>query len=169
MAKSSATLIALFCFFTLSLASHAPPVNDEATTHVAVHNPNEPINSEKQFNTFVVSSTKWTKIPFREVNRHFSVRSKLPCRHHRKFRPYSKDMVIPSGENSDFEAPVVYGERVSGRWFRLHRHQNHGDDDEGQVKKTAFKRHVYNRFDKEEGLKGLKNGGFVRKFLDKYF
>ncbi|KAI3468622.1 hypothetical protein Pfo_025285 [Paulownia fortunei] len=234
MAKSCATIIALFCLFTLSLA-HTAPEHDEVTTQVSLplseaspmlRLPSGPVNTETESNSTVVTTVPLTKLntetesnaavvtsapliksTFRPVNRRFHVRSKHPCRHHVKVQPtmgenevipYGNDMIVSSGENSDFEDPVLHGEgrSVPGRWVRLHHHHHDDEDsdsdedeDEDQVKKIVFKRYDHNSFDREKELKVLKKlrkhfrhqngeeekkkkGGFmkrVRKFLDQYF
>lgn len=222
MAKFRTTIIAaaILCFFTVSLA-RTTPANDDAaaTTQVALPLPSaDPAlrlptetdakaNAETDPNSAVVSAVPLTEITFRPVNRRFHLRSKRPCRHHFKFYPttreneeisYGNDMILSSGENSDFEQPIVRGggKRIPGRWMRMHHHhrlRGHHDDDsdsddeeeEDRVKKVVFKRYDYDRFDREKKLKKLrkhfrvrneeaekkKKGGFmirVRKFLDHY-
>ncbi|CAA0820462.1 Unknown protein [Striga hermonthica] len=123
MSKSCATVVALFCLFALSFSDHAPSVEDEASTQVAVYK--VPDNTEKQFNTLDVSSVPLPKFPFRAVNRRFPVRSSRPCAHGRRERKeneqisYGNDMIFSSGENSDFQEPVLYsrGRRISCRHY----------------------------------------------------
>ncbi|KAK6158364.1 hypothetical protein DH2020_005678 [Rehmannia glutinosa] len=196
MAKPCATIIALFCLFTLSIAAHTPPENDEATTKASLPlthpNPNLHLSS--------VDLSVPLTTTFRTVNRRFPVRSKHPCRHHLKIHPtmmekeeipYGNDMIVSSGENSDFEEPVLHdgGRRIRRRWGRLHHYHHHHDgedsdsDDEDRIKKIVFK-----RFDRENEFRVLKklkhfriqnaegekkkNSGVMKrvgKFLDHYF
>lgn len=212
MAKFSAAALTLFCLFTLSLARTSPE-NDDVTTQVslplaeampAVRLPSEPVKTGTVSNAAVANSVPLTKVTFRPVNRRFRVGSKHPCRHQFKIYPtlreieefpFGDDMIVPSGENSDFEDPVLHGEgrRFRRRWVRLHHHHDEdsdSDDDEDEERiKKIFKRYDYDRFDREKKLKVLKKmrkhfrhqneekerekkGGFmkrVRKFLDHYF
>ena len=103
---------------------------------------------------------------------------------------YGNDMIRSSGENSDFEQPIVRGggKRIPGRWMRMHHHHHHlrhhgedsdsdSDDEEEDVKKVVFKRYNFDRFDREKNLSKLrkrfrvhnhneeekkKKGGFMR-------
>ncbi|KAL8521248.1 hypothetical protein ACS0TY_011692 [Phlomoides rotata] len=205
MAKSrtSTTIIAvaLFCLFALSFAGDATE-KDESTTQVslplseaaanpALRLPTDPVNTETESNSAVVaSSMPLTKTRFRPVNRRFRVRSGHPCRHHFKFYPttrvngevpYGNDMLVSTGEKSDFQEPILHGEgrRIRGRWVRMHHHHHHDEDsdsddeDDDRLKKIVLQRYEKNsrkHFRSEEEKK--KNGGFmkiVRKFLDHYF
>ncbi|KAL1532770.1 hypothetical protein AAHA92_32739 [Salvia divinorum] len=205
---------ALFCLFTISLARAsaqvALPLRD---ADPALRLPSEPINTQAaaKTNTEIdpnfadVSAVPMTKITFRPVNRHFL---KRPCRHHFKFYPtmrdnqqipYGNDMLIASGENSDFKQHVGHGggKRIPGRWMRMHHHHlryrrgedsdSDNEEEDDRVKKVMFKRYDYNRFDREKKLKKLrqrfrignekkeaksKTASFfkgVRKFLNNYF
>ncbi|GER57553.1 gamma interferon responsive lysosomal thiol reductase family protein [Striga asiatica] len=190
MSKSCATAVALFCLFAISLADHAPLVEAEASTLVTVYK--VPDNTEKQFNTLDVSSVPLPKFPFRAVNRRFPVRSRRPCAHGRRERKeneqisYGNDMIFSSGENSDFEEPVVYGggKRISGRWLGPHHHHYHGGrdgEDRHQVNQIVFdgetEIEVLKKLGKhlrlQRGEKEMKGeSGFmrrVRKFLKPFF
>ncbi|KAL1552026.1 hypothetical protein AAHA92_12874 [Salvia divinorum] len=218
-----AAAAALFCLFTVSLARPPPRITADtsATTSAAfplsdadpsLLLPSEPIkaNTETDPNFAVVSAVPLTEITFRPVNRRFHV--KRPCRgrhHHFKFYPtmresepipYGNDMILASGENSDFEQPIFRsgGKRIPGRWTRVRNHhlrQRHrrGEDSDSEeeeeedrvVKRAAFKRYDYDRFDREKRMKKLRQRlrvgnerkeaempGFmkgVRKFLTNYF
>ncbi|KAK4389188.1 hypothetical protein Sango_2255800 [Sesamum angolense] len=214
MAKFYAAVIALFCLFTLSLARTSPE-NDDVTTQVSLplaeprpvdRLPSEPVKTETESNSVVATSVPLTKITFRPINRRFRVGSKRPCRHHFRIYPtlreideipFGDDMIVPSGENSDFENPVLHGEgpRIRRRWVKLHHHHHHDedsdsdDDEDDEGIKKIFKRYDYDRFNREKELKVLKKmrkhfrlqheekerekrSGFmkrVRKFLDHYF
>ncbi|KAH6783402.1 hypothetical protein C2S52_008361 [Perilla frutescens var. hirtella] len=228
MAKFRTAIIAaaLFCLFTVSLARAPPKIDESATTtdvalplpdaDPALRLPSEPINTQTEAkanaeadpSSAVISAVPLTEITFRPINRRFHLRSKRPCRHQFKFYPtmkeneeisYGNDMILSSGENSDFELPIARGggKRIPGRWMRTHHHHHHhlryhdedsdsDSDDEEDVKKVVFKRYGYDRFDREKKLNKLrkhfrvhneeeekkKKGGFmrgVRKFLDHYF
>ncbi|CAI9772085.1 unnamed protein product [Fraxinus pennsylvanica] len=147
---------------------------------------------------------------FRPINRRFYSRTKYPvhnCRHHyhlnrddffkmnskeRRERleiPYGDDMLVSSGENSDFEEPPTSRgvRRIPGRWVRLHhQHQNQNDDEDGRVTRIVFKRKNVDRLNREKKWKKhfggenerakdekkTKSNGLMksmRKFLDLYF
>ncbi|KAL2551114.1 uncharacterized protein Fot_12644 [Forsythia ovata] len=143
---------------------------------------------------------------FRPINRRFYLRTKYPvrnCRHHyhqnrddffkmkRVEIPYGDDMIVSSGENSDFEEPPTFRgvRRVPGRWARLHHQHQHENDDEDNdnngATRIVLKRKIFNRIDREKKWKKhfreneiagdhkkVKHGGLmkrVRKFLDNYF
>ncbi|KAG6389232.1 hypothetical protein SASPL_150694 [Salvia splendens] len=134
MAKFRTAIIAaaLFCLFTVSLARSpldltvtaaqvALPLRDDAP---AQRLPSEPINdadaktnAETDPSFAVVSSAPMTRITFRPINRLFL---KRPCRLHFKFYPTMRDnqhislgndMIIASGENTDFKQPTVRDNR----------------------------------------------------------
>ncbi|GER41496.1 5-aminolevulinate synthase [Striga asiatica] len=69
MAKSSPTVAALFCLLSLSLAEHAPPVDDAVSSRAAVHK--VPVNHGKQLNRINVPTVPLNKITFRAINRRF--------------------------------------------------------------------------------------------------
>lgn len=195
---------ALLCFFTVSLARSTPASDDSSaaavTTQVALPlssadpalrlpaDTDAKANTETDPNSAVVTAVPLTEITFRPVNRRFHLRSKRPCRHHFKFYPtvreneeisYGNDMILSSGENSDFEQPIARGagKRIPGRWMRMHHHhrlRRHRDEDsdvdsdsedeeeEDRVKKVVFKRYDYDRFDREKKLKKLRKHFRVR-------
>ncbi|KAG8375089.1 hypothetical protein BUALT_Bualt10G0064100 [Buddleja alternifolia] len=172
--------VALLCLFTLSVA-RTPSENEDVTTAIslpisestaAVRVRSEAANAETESDSAAVPLTR---ITFRPINRRFDVRSKRPCRHHSRFNnprmkeiPYGNDMIVASGENSDFEDPVIHGggRRTSGWWVRLHHHHHrHRDEDsdsdsdnedDDRKKKMVFKRYDHGRFDTEKQLKALK-------------
>lgn len=195
--------IALLCLFTLSIAAQTSPENDGATTQVALPDsddksvirlPTDPSNAEADKTTAVVESSvsvPLTKITFHAVNRRFPIGSKKGC-HHSKVSPtenehkvisYGNDMLVASGESSDFQNPVVYGEdrSIHHRWARMHhhrRHHNHDEDsdsdsdsdNEEDQKEKPFVLKRYHFDGEEKGLK--KKACFfkrLRKFLGHYF
>lgn len=204
--RTATIAAALFCLFAVSL-SRAPPQIDEsaATTlaqlslplsdaDLALRLPSELVNTEADAKATaevdsdpdIVTSVPMTELTFRPINRRFHVRSKRPCRHHFKFYhtmreneaiPYGNDMILPSGENSDFEEPIVRGggNRIPGRWMRLHHHHHHlrhrrdeetdsdNEEDVGRMKKVVLKRDNFDRFDREKKLKKLREQFRVQK------
>lgn len=195
MAKFRTAILAaaLFCLFTVSLARAPPkidasaaqvalPLSDADADPVALRLPTEAdakANTETDPNLAVVSAVPLTEVAFRPVNRRFHV--KRPCRHHFKFYPtmresepipYGNDMILASGENSDFEQPIARagGKRIPGRWMRTHHRHHHlrhrrgedtdsdsdNEEEEDRVKKVVFKRYDYDRFDREKKLKLLR-------------
>lgn len=150
---------------------------------------------------------------FRPINRRFYSRTKHPvhnCRHHyhlnrddffkgnsveRKERlevPYGDDMLVSSGENSDFEEPPTFRgvRRIPSRWMRLHHHHQHqhqdDDDDDDSVTRIMLKRKIVDRLngenkwkkhfggenEKAKDEKKMKSNSLMksmRKFLDRYF
>ncbi|CAA0812100.1 Unknown protein [Striga hermonthica] len=193
MAKSSPTVAALFCLFALSLADHAPPVEDAVSSRAAVHK--VPVNHGKQLSTIDVPTVPLNKLTYRAINRRFPVRLSRSCIHihklHRKTKEnnrisFADEAIFTSGENSDFEVPVVYGggQSISGRWMGLHGHGSRNGEDLNRIKQIVSEREREIKVSKklkkrlsldqngEEEVNVKMNGGFmrlVRKFLDQYF
>ncbi|KAL7122852.1 hypothetical protein ACP275_01G069900 [Erythranthe tilingii] len=197
--KICAALIALFCLITLSIAADLPPENDESTTQVSL-----PL-TEAERDSAVVNLPPLTRmITLRPVNRRFDVRSKHPCRGRRHSRfyhavmrreneeqtPYGDDMLVSSGENSDF---VDLQLNTDDRRFPLrsmhhhHDHHHHDEDSDSDSDSDDEDDHGDRINKKMKVLKKWKNhfghhntdadpekkeSGFmkrVRKFLDHYF
>ncbi|EYU23370.1 hypothetical protein ABFS82_01G063500 [Erythranthe guttata] len=194
--KICAALIALFCLITLSIAADLPPENDESTAQVSL-----PL-TEAERDSAVVNLPPLTRmVTLRPVNRRFDVRSKHPCRGRRHSRvyhalmrreneeqiPYGDDMLVSSGENSDFVDNLQLNS--DDRRFPLnsmhhHHHHHHEDsdsdsddeDDHGERinKKMKVLNKWKNHFEHQnrDADPEKKESGFmkrVRKFLDHYF
>lgn len=179
-------------------------VNDESHS-------NEPAGNMPESEQITVTSVPLSFVRFRPINRHFPIRSTRfrfrNCRRrqdqpffkpirpqlqqHRVEIPYRNDIILATGENSDFDShpgfdPVMlrHGRfrRIPARGARFH---DRRDDHEHvfpesvtkhrqRFGKEKFKKHLHRRDDEEkkreeEGRK--EKGGFVkriRKFLDHY-
>ncbi|KAL2234660.1 UNVERIFIED_CONTAM: hypothetical protein Sindi_1198200 [Sesamum indicum] len=207
MPKLTPTAVALFCLFSVSLA-FSPSENDDATTAVAlplsvnaiIRLPTEAVKADDSATatgTDTSTSAPSTEVTFQPIDRHhLEVLEPRPREHVET--PYGDDMMVPSGENSDFDdLEMIHG--GSRRWVALHHHDeasdsdsddddsdsdDDDDDDEDGGVKSGF---GYYGFDRKK-LKALakmknfglenekedeqKNGGFmqrVRKFLGHYF
>ncbi|XP_073313247.1 uncharacterized protein [Primulina huaijiensis] len=195
MANFSVTTAVLFCFFTLSLALTTlnTPEDDDVATAVSTPLPDAspattsdqsvPVNADD--NPLSLSTAlPLTKISLRPFYRLFS---KFPCHHRHKFYkddpmrpleiPYGNDMLVSSGENSEFQDPkALHG----GSWqqVKLHHHQHHqhhhhhhhhdessdsesdsdsdDEDEDDRIKKMVLKRRHFGGFDAEKKLKILK-------------
>ncbi|KAK4422521.1 hypothetical protein Salat_1834600 [Sesamum alatum] len=181
MAKLTAA-VALFCLFAISLAL-TPPENDDATTEVVlplntiIRLPTEGVKAD---DSATATSTPSTEVTFQPIDRHH-LEVEPRTREHVE-TPYGDDMMVPAGENSDFDDPEMIhgGER---RWVTLHHHDEASDSDSDDDDERAF---GYYRFDRKR-LKALakmknfelqkekedeqKNSGFMqrlRSFLGQF-
>ncbi|KAL7159937.1 hypothetical protein ABFS83_01G061500 [Erythranthe nasuta] len=199
--KICSALIALFCLITFSIAADLPSENDESTAQVSF-----PL-TEAERDSAVANLPPLTRmITLRPVNRRFDVRSKHPCRGRRHSRvyhavmrreneeqiPYGDDMLVSSGENSDFVDNLQLN--TDDRRFPLrsmhdhhfHHHHHHHDedsdsdsddeDDHGDRinKKMKVLKKWRNHFRHQNTEADPENKEFsfmkrVRKFLDHYF
>ncbi|OIT36058.1 hypothetical protein A4A49_27802 [Nicotiana attenuata] len=111
-----------------------------------------------------------TFVRLRPINRHFRARSsRLPnrlCHHHFHHAhnlkpkthlddhdqiPYGKDMILSSGEKSDFDDHAMFDggmHQVPEEWMSFLHDNNEDDDDEQKMSKFIIKRDNHNKFAK---------------------
>ncbi|MFX6532887.1 hypothetical protein ABTG41_01185, partial [Acinetobacter baumannii] len=195
MAKFHITAIVLFCLLTLSFA-RVTPENDDVTTSVSLPVSDVSTKLRLPSETESKSAVPLTAISLHLINRRFPMRSKRPCHHHKDHVKihYGNDMIVSSGENSDFDnLGAIHG--VERRWIRLHHHHHdkHHDedsdsdsdsDDEDDEHENKIKRHDHNRFDGKMAWKKMrthwrihheeeeKRAGFMKRvgdFFGRYF